>query len=298
VASVVPIAVVIPTFNRGSRVLLTLRKIAACDPMPSEIWVHIDAADGALEKEMSAQFPDVAILTSQMRIGPGGGRDRCLRACKSAYAVSFDDDSYPVDTDFFQCAVDILSTHPRAAVIGASIWHQDEAAIPRSGKLTRSPSFTGCGHAIRLGAYRQVRGYIPRPIAYGVEEMDLSLQLFAAGWEICETGDLRVFHDTRLTHHETPEVVSATIANVGLFAFLNYPFVGWGWGLLQLASSTVFCLQMGRFRGLAGGLARIPADCIQYRQYRQPIAWSVVRKFLRFRRDDVSSRVLRNDEFF
>jgi GT2 family glycosyltransferase len=301
VASVVPIAVIIPTFDRGSRVLLTLRTIAACNPMPAEIWVHIDVADGALENELSAQFPDVAVLTSQTRIGPGGGRDRCLRACKSTYAVSFDDDSYPVDTDFFQRTMDIFSALPRAAVIGASIWHRDEAVIPRSGKLTRSPSFTGCGHAIRLDAYRQVRGYIPRPVAYGIEEMDLSLQLFAAGWEIYETGDLRVFHDTKLAHHQAPEVVSATIANVGLFAFLNYPVIGWGWGLLQLASSAVFCLRMGRFRGLAGGLTRIPADCIQYRKYRQPIAWSIVRKFLRFRRDnrdDVSSKVLQNDESF
>jgi GT2 family glycosyltransferase len=297
-ASVVPIAVIIPTYNRGSRVILTLHKIAMCDPGPAEIWVHIDAADGVLEKELTVQFPDVGVLTSNMRLGPGGGRDRCLAACSSSYAASFDDDSHPADIDFFQRAMDILMAHPQAAVIGASIWHRDEAPISRTQRLSLSPSFTGCGHVIRLEAYRQVRGYIPRPIAYGIEEMDLSLQLFAAGWKIYQAGDLRVFHDTTLAHHQTSEIVSATVANVGLFAFLNYPIIGWGWGLLQLASSTVFCFRMGRIRGVAGGLARIPGDCIEYRQYRQPIAWSTVRKFLRFRRADVSSKVLQNDEPF
>jgi GT2 family glycosyltransferase len=298
VASVVPIAVIIPTYNRGSRVLLTLRRIALCDPGPAEIWIHIDAADGALEGELTGQFPDVGVLTSNIRLGPGGGRDRCLSVCKSSYAVSFDDDSYPVDTDFFQCVMNILRAHPRAAVVGASIWHRDEAPISRSHRVSLSPSFTGCGHAIRLDAYRQVRGYIPRPIAYGIEEMDLSLQLFAAGWDIYQAGDLRVFHDTTMAHHRTPEFVSATIANVALFAFLNYPIIGWGWGLLQLANKTLFCFRVGRIRGVAGGLARIPGDCIRYRRYRQPIAWSTIRKFYRFRRGNASSKAPQNDEIW
>ena len=45
----VPIAVLIPTYNRGAAVLSVLEKIQACDPQPSEIWVHVDQADGMLE---------------------------------------------------------------------------------------------------------------------------------------------------------------------------------------------------------------------------------------------------------
>ena len=37
-----------------------------------------------------------------------------------------------------------------------------------------------------------------------MEESDLSLQLFAAGWQIYEAGELRVFHDTDLAHHQSP----------------------------------------------------------------------------------------------
>jgi ABC-type Na+ efflux pump permease subunit len=56
----------------------------------------------------------------------------------------------------------------------------------------------------------------------------LSLQLFAAGWQIYEAGDLSVYHDTELKHHQSPEITSGYIANAGLFAFLNYPIVGRG----------------------------------------------------------------------
>src|SRR5262249_17853871 len=83
---VVPVAVFIPTYNRGRAVLSVLDKIQMCDPQPGEIWVHIDLDDGLLEKEIHARFPRVHILTSKSRVGPGGGRHRCLEACELPYA--------------------------------------------------------------------------------------------------------------------------------------------------------------------------------------------------------------------
>jgi GT2 family glycosyltransferase len=278
------VGVIIPTFNRGLAVLSTLHRLTHCDPPAAEIWIHIDAADGALERELARQFPSVGVLTSAARLGPGGGRDRCLSACKMPYVFSFDDDSYPVDADIFSRVENIFALTPSAGVIGATIWHRHESPIPRNAILVRVPSFTGCGHAIRLAAYRQVRGYLPRPNAYGLEETDLSLQLFAAGWHIYRSGELRVFHDTELSHHQSAEITSAVVANIGLFTFLNYPMIGWARGVLQLGNAVVFALRMGRFRGIVSGLLRLPFDCYRYRRYRSPIAWSIVRAFLSFRR--------------
>jgi GT2 family glycosyltransferase len=283
-ADTATVDVIIPTYNRGLTVLSTLHRIKLCDPQPAKIWIHIDAAGGVLESELARQFPDVHILTSPIRLGPGGGRDQCLSACKAPYAFSFDDDSYPVDTDLFGLVEILFSRHPQAGVIGATIWHRHQSSIPRTASLIRVPSFIGCGHAVRLAAYRQVRGYLPRPDAYGIEETDLSLQLFATGWHVYQSGELRVFHDTELAHHQSPEITSAVVANVGLFAFLNYPLVGWVRGLLQLANAIVFALKMGRFRGIVAGLMRLPGDCYRYKGYRRPVAWSTVRKFLQFRR--------------
>src|SRR5262249_14764769 len=130
--------------------------------------------------------------------------------------------------------------------------------------VVRVPNYIGCGYAIRLAAYRQVRGYLPRPIAYGMEENDLSLQLFAAGWCIYKAGNLRVFHDTDLEHHESPEVTSETIANIGLCAFLHYPVAGWGWGLAQVANIVLCSIRMGRIRGICSGIVKIPSDCYRY----------------------------------
>src|SRR5262249_21052057 len=163
--STVPVAVIIPTYNRGMSVLSVLEKIQGCDPKPAEIWVHIDLGNVILERELNRRFNEVRVLTSPTRLGPGGGRHRCLLACNTPYAVSFDDDSYPVDSDFFSLVERLFSEYSKVAIFGASIWHRGEPAKVRTESLMPFPSYVGCGCAIRLAAYRNVSGYLPRPVA-------------------------------------------------------------------------------------------------------------------------------------
>jgi hypothetical protein len=60
-----------------------------------------------------------------------------------------------------------------------------------------------------------------------MEETDLSIQLFAAGWQIYEAGLLRVLHDTDSKHHDSFEITAGAISNVGLFVFLHFPVIRW-----------------------------------------------------------------------
>ena len=281
---VTPVAVFIPTYHRGTKVLETLRRIQACDPQPVEIWIHIDRTDGQLEVALAKEHPAVRVISSSDHVGPGGGRHRCLQRCTAPVAVSFDDDSYPCDPDFFGRVAALFDAHPDAGVIGATIWHPHQPARPRTPGFTRQASFTGCGHAIRLGAYRELPGYVPRPVAYGLEETDLSLQLFARQWTIYQSGELRVFHDTTLSHHQKPEITECVVANVALLAFLRYPVRFWGWGALQLGNTIRYCLSVGRWRGVLRGLARIPADCLRFRSFRHVQPVSAVRGYLKLRR--------------
>ncbi len=279
-----PVAVVIPTYGRGTRVFTTLEMIMRCDPRPEEIWVHVDSSDGRLEAEIEEAFPSVKVISSERRVGPGGGRHRCLQLTTMPLAVSFDDDSYPYDVDFFSLVVSLFTQHPKAAVIGASIWHRSQIELTRSNSFVQKSSFTGCGHAIRLNVYNDVTGYVPRSIAYGLEETDLSLQLFAKGYNIYQSGELRVFHDTELRHHQDQETVQYVIANSALLAFLRYPVWLWGWGLLQLGSTIAYSLRVGRWRGVIPGVLRIPSDCLTFWRSRRSIPSTEVIRYLRSRR--------------
>lgn len=279
-----PVAVIIPTYGRGARVLTTLAVVFSCDPTPCEVWVHVDQSNGDLEAAIAAEYPTVQVLTSTGRIGPGGGRHRCLSACEAPYAVSFDDDSYPIDSDFFGRVQQILDTHPEAAIVGASIFQRGEETQPCGNELVRRTSYIGCGYAVRLSDYRRTRGYLPRAVPYGIEETDLALQLFAAGRCIYEAGALRVFHDTDLRHHQEASVTKGVVENVALFAYLHYPSRMWPRACAQIGNTLAFCLKRGRWAGVLSGLIAIPGVCRRYRSARNVLPAKVVREFLALRR--------------
>ena len=281
-----PVAVVIPTYKRGSAVISVLDTVLACDPQPAEIWVHIDQNDGVLERHLMERFPGVHILTSAGRLGPGGGRHRCLLACGAPYAVSLDDDSWPVDADFFAAIEPLFSSYPRAAIFGASIWHRAEAEIRRSRAVRRVASYVGCGHAVRVAAYRDIRGYLARPMAYAIEESDVGLQLFVRGWQVFSAEELRVYHDTDRTHHEASEVTASTITNLALLAFLHYPAMDLGRGAAQVANRVAYSVRRGRIRGVASGVGGIVTDCYRNRALRAPIRHEVLMEYLRLRQSE------------
>jgi glycosyltransferase involved in cell wall biosynthesis len=284
------VAVVIPTYNRGMAIFSVLERIHLCDPAPAEIWIHIDLSDGILEHDLKVKYPGVSILTSAKRVGPGGGRHRCLQNCRAPYAASFDDDSFPLDPDFFGTIDRLFSENSRVGILSARVQHRGGPEISRSDALRRVPNFIGCGHAIRLSAYRQIRGYLPIPVSYEIEEADLSLQLLGANWAVYETGELRVFHDTDLDHHRSEEVTSAGITNLALNAFLHYPLLALGWAAVQVLGKVTYCIRMKRYAGIVEGIGAIPGACWRNRRYRRPISWKTLVAFLMFRRDDLAFR--------
>ncbi len=281
----VPVSVGIPTWGRGDRVAESLEQISRCDPLPAEIIIFIDGENRALAEAIRTSFPEVnVIMGGNRRIGPGGGRNLCINASTNPFFVSFDDDSYPVDTDFFAKVVEIFGNHQDAAVLAATIWHPEESEIPRNDVCERSAEFTGCGYAMRLASYREIRGYLPRANAYAMEETDIAIQLFARDWKIFRSGSLRVFHKTDRSHHETREITADTIANIALFGYLHYPPSGWPRALLQVANKLLYCVKVGRFAGIASGLGRIPSVCRAFEKYSAaPLPWPVVRSFLKLR---------------
>ncbi|MCB1276975.1 glycosyltransferase [Prosthecobacter sp.] len=279
----VPIAVGIPTYHRGERVLQVLQRLQACDPAPAEILVFLDAGDDALEHRIHEAFPAVKILSSAERVGPGGGRHRMLQVATQPWLVSLDDDSWPVDVDFFARLQRHIEAADDVAVLATVIHHQEQEA-PALGSWVHTVSdYTGCGHAMRVTAYRELTGYVDRPHAYGLEERDVALQLHCTGWRVHRCGDLRVFHDTRLRHHQQPSVVAATVENAALLAWLRYPLILWPYGLLQFANVICFMISCGRLRGILHGMLNAPVELWRHRHLRRPLPAKLVISYLRLR---------------
>ena len=67
-----------------------------------------------LEREFAGQG---RWFSSESTQGPGGGRNRLIGAATSPLIASFDDDSWPLDRDYFRLAAELFQAHPRAAVV-------------------------------------------------------------------------------------------------------------------------------------------------------------------------------------
>ena len=282
-SATVPITVGIPTYSRGERVFQPIERILACDPAPAEIIVHVDASDGVLEQKLAQAFPSVKVISSPHRAGPGGGRHRCLLAGRHEVFASFDDDSWPVDADYFARLIKHVQDSPEAACFATVIAQKNETIPPLRETSEVVTDYTGCGYAVRASVYRTLSGFVDRPTAYGLEERDLSLQLHSIGQKTKMCHDLRVFHDTELTHHNRPEITAATIQNAALLAWLRYPISLWMYGALQVANVIWFMARQKRFAGIASGLWGIPASLWGFRHLRRPMPRLGILSYLRSR---------------
>ena len=283
----VPISAIVTAYQRIEQTLVTLEKLRDCRPTPEEILVHVDGNQQRCEAAIRSVFPQVQILRSDTCIGPGGGRNKLVAAATRDIVASFDDDSFPLDADYFARVMTLFETFPGASILCAAVYHQGELLKPDSRLAAWVSDFAGGACTYRRSIFLATSGYVPLQVAYGMEEVDLALRLHAQGGRILQTSWLRVFHDTDLRRHANPEVTAGSVANTALLAYLRYPPSLWILGAGQCLNRVLWLMRHGRWRGILCGLIRIPAHLRIHRRYRQTISAGVVRSYLALRRAPV-----------
>ena len=267
-----PVSVIIPTWRRLDALKKTLRVLQAATPKASEIIVHVDAGDTETAPWLKSCRPDVRVLTSTLQVGPGGGRNRLIAAAQYPYVASFDDDSYPLDADYFARLVASFARHPKAGIIASGIFHRGETVHPAYDTSYQAADFVGCGCAYRRSAWKDFSGYLPLPIAYGAEERDVALQCLDTGWSVMKDCRLRVKHDTDLKHHLDAKKTAGAIVNRLLLAYVRYPAAYWPLGVAQYIKRIVWSVQSGRSAGVVTGIFATVPTLWKYRSARNPVS--------------------------
>jgi GT2 family glycosyltransferase len=281
------IAAIITAYERTEQTLSTLKVIQSCEPRPNEILVHVDGNRVQCAEAIRAAFPEVRVLVSEGRVGPGGGRNKLVAAATSDLVASFDDDSYPIDHDYFDRAVQLFDKQTGASVICAALYHRGETIGLDARDAQWTADFSGGACVYRRDVFLDAGGYVPLPVAYGMEEVDLALRLHSRGARILTSSWLRVFHDTDLQRHGDPYVTAGSIANLALLAYLRYPVSLWIVGVGQCVNRVFWLLRHRRLRGIFSGVKMIPAHLSANRQYRLPVRYEAVRSYLALRRAPV-----------
>lgn len=285
------ISAIVTAYERIEQTLATLRAIRSCTPSPAEILVHVDDNQVVCENAIRRDFPEVRVLRSEDRIGPGGGRNKLVAAAQSELVASFDDDSYPLDADYFARAVKLFEQFPEASVICAALYHLGEAIGLDERSARWTADFSGGACIYRRDAFVDAGGYVPLPLAYGMEEVDFAIRLHAREGRILTTSWLRVFHNTDLQRHADPLVTASSIANLALLAYLRYPVSLWAIGVGQCANRLLWLLKHGRHRGIFRGVAMIPSHLHANHRYRLPVSKSAVRSYLALRRNPIGQNL-------
>ena len=285
------VTAIVTGYQRVEQLLETLGRLQACVPPPAEIIAHVDGDNQSCAAMVRERRPGVKVMVSSRLVGPGGARNVMVQAATQPLIASFDDDSYPMDADFFQRVTDLFAKFPDAWVIAGRVFHVHQEIEPAVAKGEWAADFSGGGCAYRRERYLEVGGYVPLPDAYNMEEVDFAIRLHARGGKILGTPWLRVFHDTDLARHSDPDVTSASIANLALLAFLRYPVHLWSIGAGQCANRIQWLMRHGRRRGILAGLASIPSRVWRHRHERQPVPSAVVRSYLALRRQPVPAPV-------
>lgn len=281
------ITATVTAYNRVDQTLATISQLKRCNPGPAEILVHVDANQVACASAVRAAFPEIEVIVSPDSVGPGGGRNKLVMAARGSLVASFDDDSYPIDTDYFKRVAALMKAFPTASVLCANVFHVNEQ-VP-SAEMTAHwvSDFSGGACIFRRQGFIEAGGYVPIPIAYGMEEVDLAIRLHAQGEKILHCAWLRVFHDTTLDRHADPKVTAASIANIALLTYLRYPRCLWIIGAIQCLKRIRWLLWNGRRLGIAAGLRSTPGIILRYRHYRQRVRASAIKSYLRLRRNSV-----------
>ena len=139
-------------------------------------------------------------------------------------------------------------------------------------------SFEGCGAMLRRSAFLETAGYVLLRYAYGMEELDLSLQRRDHGREIRCEDQLRVFHDADLSLHGNAGLNAASIRNSRLLMFLRSPLLYWRLGMAQYASRIYYSISKRRYAGILQGIITTPSACWGLRRMRKIVKPITIRK--------------------
>ena len=139
----VPVSVAIPAYGNADSLRETLRRVCVCEPLPQEILIHADGG-WQVPPEVCQGLPvSVRVITSTEYLGPGGGRHRLFHEAACEIIASFDDDSWPLDREYFAQAMRVMEAFPGVAVMSPAVYLREKPVLGPMWEASTVRAFEG-----------------------------------------------------------------------------------------------------------------------------------------------------------
>lgn len=218
-------SVVIPTRNRGDRVVPTVRALLACDYPHFEVRIVDQSDDGRTAAALMPFLGD-----SRMRYARSGTRGIASglnvgieRASGEILAITGDDCRIP--SDWITALVDAIESDPRVGIVFGNVipvphdetlgfvpgYVRETADVARCLKEKHRVGGTSACMGLRKKVWAALGGFDPSlgvgARFHSAEDTDLAMRALAAGWIVSESPAARVVHTGFYTWAERPSLL-------------------------------------------------------------------------------------------
>lgn len=280
--------IAIVTRNRSTELRAAL-KTAVMQRGSVEVLVLDDASDDGTPEMVVREFPDVRLVTFDVRAGLVVRRNDAARLARAPVIVSIDDDAVFTSTD---CVVDTLGDFDDPRIAAVAVPYREtvhgrtgdyQLAPDRSGTWVAA-TFDGCAYAARRDVFLALGGFREQIVHQG-EEMDYCLRLLGAGY-VVRLGRGHPIHHRPSSTRDLDRMDTYGRRNELLFAFTYFPWpLALGLMVRYAAQGIVLGLRLRRPYAMVRGIGHGLRACWQLSGDRRPVSWSVASLYLRLRRE-------------
>jgi GT2 family glycosyltransferase len=244
--------------------------------------------DGSVDEtnNIAAEYPTVNWSDHATSRGCIAARNDLMGRLVADYFVSLDDDAWFLKGDEISVGVNYLEAHPKVAAIAFDILSPDKSSERSRAQPRRVSMFIGCGHIVRMAAFRAAGGYVSTPGIYGSEEKDLALRLMDAGYEIMLLPGVHVWHDKSAVAREQPAQHRSGVCNDLAMTLRRTPFAVMPLALvLKLYRHFQFSRSHELEKPFWGGVRLFLQSIPQVWQTRRPVRLATLRAYVKLSRN-------------
>ena len=190
------ISIIIVTHNRCKHVLECLRSVVVQDYAVVEIIVVDNASTDDTCQQITAQFPNVRLLSQTENHGVSGGRNIGFHAAMGELCVCLDDDAIFLDPVTLSRIASYFTVDSKLGCLNLRVVDQFgnivTRYIPRRDrkviyKDSQGANFSGTGFAIPRHIFEELGGFWEMLNPYFGEDQELSYRLIDRGYHILHT---------------------------------------------------------------------------------------------------------------